>query len=386
MRETLILFFLIISYNFLLWYITFLDLSPVPLFPEDPYHVILVLSYNSVLFTSWLFGERQKSVLWIGYLFFFQIVGLSAYLGDLSVVVRDLPPVILTFALVVLFESPTEKELREIWKEREELLTEIGRVTKERERVEAHLRILEAEIEKLQKERAKKDADESTSKELEEKINKLQKELRDYKEKENRLLEANRKLFHLLETMQGEGSTANVKGELSSLRRERKRLIKELISLQELVDIYADENEKLKEESSLLRKEVEKLKLDMDKMRIELESSAGKDIKPLYKEVLESILRFKLSDRAVEELIKLPPDKRKFFLRELFRLSVREGKENLQPLATLPNVYKFRFSGGRIYLRRSKGMWEVVGILDSEDDKEKERYIRDVLSKIESRV
>jgi len=79
MREPLILLFLIISYNFILWLITDMGLSPIPLFPQDVHHIILVLSFNSVLYISWLFGERHRTVQWIGYLFFFQIVGLSFY-------------------------------------------------------------------------------------------------------------------------------------------------------------------------------------------------------------------------------------------------------------------------------------------------------------------
>ncbi len=379
MREALILFFLIFSYNFLLWYITTFDLSPVPLFPKDPYNLVFVLAYNSVLFISWLFGERHRSVQWIGYLFFFQIVALSVHFKDLSVITRDLSPVILTFALVALFESPTEKKLKETWRQREELLREIDRVRSERERVEVHLRMLRSEIEKL--EREKESSGSEALEELERRIGELQRELREYREKESRLLEANRKLFQLLEVVKGD-QTVGSREELSSLRRERKKLIKELVGLRELVDIYADENEKLKEENERLRSKLEELRKRLDRAEIELQSPRGRDVEEVYAEVLRSILKLEFSERALKELLKLPAEKRRLFLKELFRFSLREGKENIEPLSTLPNIYKLRFSGGRVYMRRSDGSWEVVGVLASEDDKEKERYIRDVLSKI----
>ncbi|MDQ7081890.1 MAG: hypothetical protein Q9N34_02005 [Aquificota bacterium] len=57
---------------------------PIPLYPDDPYNLVLVLAYNSVLYISWLFGERHRAVQWIGYLFFFQIVVLSVYFGNLE--------------------------------------------------------------------------------------------------------------------------------------------------------------------------------------------------------------------------------------------------------------------------------------------------------------
>jgi len=380
MREALILLFLIVSYNFLLWYITWMGFSPIPVFPQDPYNTVLVLSYNSALYVSWLFGERHRMVQWIGYLFVVQIIALSIYFEDLKIIVKDLSPVILTFALVVLFESPTEKKIKGIEKEREELLREIDRVRRERERVEVHLRMLRTEIEKLEKER--ETHEEKVSKELEEKLRKLQQELEEYKEKESRLLETNRKLFQLLDTMREDADPVGGREEISSLRRERKRLIKEIIGLQELVDLYADENEKLKEENRDLRKKIEELNIRIGKLELERAYDRG-DSRELYREFLEEILQIKFSERVVREFLRLPAQKRRLFFKELFRFSHREGQENVEPLATVPGVYKLRFSGGRIYLRRQGDSWEVVGLLDSEDDKDKERYIRNVLSKID---
>ncbi len=375
MREAFTLLFLIASYNFLLWYITWTGLSPIPLFPTDPHHVVLVLSYNSVLYVSWLFGERHRTVQWIGYLLVVQIIALSVYFEDLRIIVRDLSPVAFTIALVVLFESPTEKRIKSVEREREDLLKEIDRVRKERERVEVHLRMLRSEIEKLEREREK------GSKELEERLAQLQRELKEYKEKESRLLETNRKLFQLLEMMREDTEVVGSKEELVSLRKERKRLVREVIGLQELLDVYADENEKLKEENERLKKKLEELSIKLGKMEIEKEAP-GRDREP-YKEILEDLLRIRFSDRAVEELLKLPSEKRRVFLKELLKFSQREGQERVEPLSILPGIYKLRLSGGRVYLKRRNGSWEVVGVLGSEDDKEKDRYIRNVLSKID---
>jgi mRNA-degrading endonuclease RelE of RelBE toxin-antitoxin system len=382
MRSALTLLFLIISYNFLLWYITVFDMSPIPLFPEDVYNTVLVLSYNSVLFLSWLFGERHRAVQWIGYLFFIQIVALSVYFGNLEIIVRDLPPVILTFAFVVLFESPTERSIQEVFEERDNLLKEIDRVRRERERVEVHLRLLQEKIKRIEEER-KEALSEERSRELEERLKDLQRELESYREKEARLLEANRKLFQLLELVREEGEEEGGRKELVSLRKERKRLIKELLQLQELVDIYSDENEKLKEENRKLGELLRELKLKLETLELELENSKRGADKEHLRSVLRAVMGVELTPRALQELLRLPEDRKRLFVKEIIKLSERKGKEKVEPLSTLPSIFKLKLPGGRIYLKRTKGGWQVVGILDSEDDKEKDRYIRGVLSKIE---
>ena len=371
MREALTLLFLIVSYNFVLWYITEFGLSPVPLFPEDVDHRVLVLSYNSVLYLSWVFGERERIVQWMGYLFFVQIVALSFYFRNLEIIVRDLPPVIFTFMLVALFESPAEKERKIIEAEREELLREIDRVRRERVRTEIKLRDLEEEIRRLQKERKEGHED---------RIEDLQRQIKEYREKEARLIEANRKLFQLLDLLRTEGETTGGKEELINLRKERKRLIKELIQLQELVDIYADENEKLREENEKLRKRIGNLERKLADLEIRAESKQEPDARGAIKRLLEELFSLSFCDRAVEEFERLPPDKRRLFVRELLKVSSRGVKP--EPLTTARDVYKVRISGGRIYLRRRGKGWEVVGFLGSEDDKEKERYIKEVLSKM----
>ncbi len=384
MKNTLILLFLILSYNFLLWYITTSGLSPIPLFPQDIYNTMMVITYNSVLFIAWFFGERNRVFLWIGYLFFLQIVALSVVLGELRIVVQNLSPVILTFALIALFESPTEREIREIVNEREKLLREIDRILGKRKKIEASLVLLIREIQSLEKEREKAELSKQEKSELERKLVELQEEVRKLKDKEQRLLESNRKLFELLEHIkEGEGGGKR-KGELSSLRRERKKLIKEIIQNQELLSLYSQENEILKKEIDTLKQELQKVRreLEVSKLSREKDRSVNDRALNLLKDFLITAFGIEISDRVIRELMDMAPDRRRSFLKEISRLRERLEQGKLSPLATLPRVYKVRFSGGRLYVRRKGELWEVVGALDSEDDKDKDRYINEVLSKI----
>ncbi len=387
MKEALTLLFLIVSYNFLLWYITFFELTPIPFFPEDPEHVVLVLSYNSILYIAWLFGEREKVVQWLGYLFFVQIVALSIYFEDLSIIVRDLPPVILSFAITVLFESPKEKELKRIEQEREELLNELDKVKREKERVEVHLKLLTMKIKELEEEKEKLKEGDIRKEEIQKQIDKLKKELEEYKEKERRLLETNRRLFELLETLKVyQEPSSSKKKELANLRKERKKLIKEVVELQELISIYSEENEKLKEEIKVLKERTEKVEAENERLRSEIENlKRKKEISEGLKEVLKDILSIKVSEEVLRELSRLKGEERRRILREIVKLDMKEIKR-FETLSTASDIYKHRFSGGRIYLKRTDDGFEIIGFLTTEDDKEKDRYIREVLSKLSERT
>jgi len=355
MREALTLLFLITAYNLILWVLTHYEITPIPLFPTDMYQIVLVLSYNSVLYLSWLFGERYRTVQWMGYLFFFQIIALSLYFSDLEIIVRNLPPVLLTFAIVVLFESPTEKEIKQIEKERENLLIELDQIRKERESVGLRLRELEAQL---------KEVSESGETGLKERVEQLEKEIKELKEKERTLVDANRRLFQLLDMLRTEG-TASGKEELQSLRKERKKLIKELIQLQELTDLYTEENQNLKSRVENLKK------------------AKGKE-REAYREFLSLIPGVEFHERAVEEFMRLEENKKRSSLKELILFSQRGENKKLESITTLSGVYRLRFSGGRVYLKRNGRRWMVLGILPSEKDKDKDRYIREVLSKIDT--
>ena len=376
MREPLILLFLISSYNLLLWYITSKGLSPVPLFPEDPYQIVLVTSFNSVLYLAWLFGDRHRTVKWMGYLFFFQILALSTFLSDLEVIVRNLPPVLLSFMITVLFESPTEKDIRSIEEERELLLEEMERIRNERKAIEAHILLLKRELDRLRENQKESDR---------ERIAELEAQIKTYREKESRLLEANRRLFQFLELLradqrQGGGSEK----ELKNLRRERKKLIKELIQLQELASLYSEENKTLRDEKEELGKRVRELSEELALERLNADNIRKEESKITSRvgEILSLATGVDFMERAVEEFLSLDRKRKKAVIDTLasFKRGERKG---LHPLATISDVFRIRFSGGRIYLRRKGRKWVVVGILMREGDKDKERYIKEVLSKIE---
>ncbi len=372
MRSALTLLFLIVAYNFLLWYITYRGISPVQLFPQDPYHTILVLSFSSTLYVSWLFGERQGAVQWLGFLFFLQIIAMSLYFGDLAVIVKDLAPVTFTLALVALFESPTERRIKNTERERERLLEEIERVHLQREVVERKLRELTRRIVELEREKEEEDIKEERLKQMEEELEALKSQLNDYREKERRLLETNRRLFQLLENIRAEEGESPSRKELTSLRRERKKLIKEVLHFQELLELMSEENEALKDENRRLKEKLEKLRKKVSLLEMQSRGDMELRRRKIIREILESLTGLRFEDKAVEEFIKLPPDKKRNLIKEL----LRNPQEKIRPLATDANLYKLRFSGGRAYLRREGNGLKLVGILDSEEDKDKNLYIR----------
>ena len=389
MRNLFILLFLIISYNFLLFYITHTGLSPIPFFPKDPLNAIIVLSFNSVLFLAWLFGERHKLVTYLGYLFFVQILAISFIQKDPYVFVSDLVPVIFTLMLIVLFESPFEREQKLIREERNKLLEEIEKVDAERRKIEEkisefkrQLKILRNQIEEKEKELknavSKEDFErkEKELKELKERLEEYERDLKKQKEKEHKLLEANRKLFQMLEVLGKTEEKSKGSKEIKELRKERKKLIKEVLELQELLEIYEKENKELRENLEKTYDELKKVKEELEKEKLEKEKLEKEKRNKLevYEEILKLLFpKLIFTKKALEEFHSLDPQRKKTVIKEL--LTFRDDTK-LEPLSTLPNVYKLKFSGGRIYITREEDKWKVLGILDSEDDKEKELFIK----------
>ncbi len=399
MREAFILLFLIVAYNYILYYITWKELSIVPLFPKDPVNVIIVLSFNITLYLAWLFGERRRIVVALGYLFFFQISLLSFIYRDPYIFVSDLFPVILTFMFVVLFESPFEREKKRLEEEREKLLKELEKLSEERNEVEnkieefrKQINLLKIELKKREEElqKAKEQAvpkeelqkREKAVKELEEEIKKLEEELKKQREKENQLLQANRQLFQMLEVLGMEEEKRKGSKEVKELRKERKKLLKEVLELQQILELYDKENKSLRKELEEARQKIKELRKETGELQLKLEeaqrSSAKK--KEVYGEVLKILLpHVEFTKDALEEFIKLPPEKKRYALKELINLS---EKTKLEPLTTLPEVFKLKFPGGRIYLKRDSEKWKVVGVLGTEQDKEKERFIKALEDKL----
>ena len=393
MKEVLTLLFLICAYNYILYYITWKNLTVVPLFPTDPVNIIIVLSFNTTLFLAWFFGERRRIVVALGYLFFFQISLLSFIYRNSHIFVADLFPVILTFMFVVLFESPYEKEKKKLEKEREKLLYEIDKLSQERKEVEnrideyrkqinllkLELKERETELKKAKEREISKEEIEKREKaikELEEEIRRLEEELRKQREKENKLLQANRQLFQMLEILGMEEEKNRSSKEIRELRKERRKLLKEVLELQQILEIYDKENKSLREELEEAKKRISELKKTVEELNSKLRDKERNELKrkEIYTEILRTLLHHvELSDSAVEEFIKLPPEKKRYAVKELLNLS---DKTRLEPLSTISDVFKLKFPGGRIYLKRKERKWVVIGILGTEQDKEKDRFIR----------
>ena len=399
MREAFILLFLIVAYNYILYYITWKELSIVPLFPKDPVNVIIVLSFNITLYLAWLFGERRKIVVALGYLFFFQISLLSFIYRDPYIFVSDLFPVILTFMFVVLFESPFEREKKQLEEEREKLLKKLEELSRERKEVEdkieeyrkqigllkIELKQREEELQKAKEQSVPREEIEKREKavrELEEELKRLEEELRKQREKETQLLQANRQLFQMLEILGMEEEKKKGSKEVRELRKERKKLVKEVLELQQILDIYDRENKSLRKELEEAKQKIKELQREVGELQLKLEEAKRSSTKK--KEVYEEVFRVLLphvefTKEALEEFIKLPPEKKRYALKELINLS---DKTRLEPLTTLPEVFKLKFPGGRIYLKKVKEKWRVVGVLGTEQDKEKERFIKTLEDKL----
>lgn len=344
-REALKLLFLIVSYNFILHYLSlFFSLS---FFPHDLEGLLMVMSLNSALYLAWLFGYRERTVIWLAYVYLFQVMGLSLFREDYHTITKFLPSLLITLFLIWLFESPVERRTKKLEEERKKLEEELSknhseisgllermnllrqltqRLNIEKEMIEREYRRLReeelTEKERLEKERA----------ELMEKLEENQKRLKEYSERLERLTRINRELFEMLDTLQ-EREPKGGKDELSRLRQERKRLSKELIQLQELMEEFSREREELERDYENLRQNLEKeirekeaLKLEVENLRVQWE---GK--KEVYREMFESLLEnLELEERVVREFLHLNREARREFLRELFLLNMKDTRKGLR--------------------------------------------------------
>ncbi|HIQ48396.1 MAG TPA: hypothetical protein EYH58_02000 [Aquifex aeolicus] len=399
MREAFILLFLIVSYNYILYYITVNNLSSIPLFPTDTVNTIIVLSFNLALYIGWFFGERRRLVTTLGYLFFFQIVLLSILLKNPHIFIANTIPVIFTFMLVVLFESPFEKEKKRIEEEKKKLLDELEENKRKRVEIEEkinefkrNISLLKIQLEQKEKslkeaKRLKEDVKKIKEKEKEiaifkEKISKLEKELEKQREKETKLLEANRKLFQLLELLGKEEEKKKGSKEVKELRKERKKLIKEVLELQNLIDIYDKENRSLRKKVRDMQKKIEELQQKIERLELEKENLQRESYKKIevYGEFLKLLFPYiQFTEDSIRNFLKLDANRKRNILKEIEKL---KGNIKLEKLATDKNIYKLKFSGGRVYLKKEKEKWVVLGILGSEEDKDKARFIEALKDKL----
>ncbi len=399
MRESLKLLFLIVSYNFLLEYISSKVVLPVRFFPEDLQSFITLISFDSALYLAWLFGYRNSTVLWLAYLFFFQILGLSFITRSYTVIAEYTPSFLLTLIFLWLFESPTETNIRKLSEERKRLEEDLERNRKEFENIKEQVRLAEELISSLKREKeaveeklnqlkdfqtADRQALLKERDELIEKIRQTEMSLIEYRSRLERAVEANRKLFELLELLQRQEEKSQ-KGEIANLRKERKKLVKEVLELQSLLEISESEKDQLRMELSKLRSQFEALGKERDLLALDLEQLKKKVLSKadIYREVFSFILdNVEMEDRVLSEFMHLPLDKKREFIKELLILNMRDRGEPLENMKGLRNVFKLKPKGGRIYFTYGQNKrWRVIGLIASEDDKDKERYAKEVLVK-----
>jgi chromosome segregation ATPase len=216
--------------------------------------------------------------------------------------------------------------------------------------------------------------------ELIQRISQAQMHLNEYQSRLERLTEANRKLFEVIDLLQRQ-EEKNQKGEIAQLRRERKKLVKELLQLESTLEDCRRQNAQLKLELS----EFESIKREREILAIELQDLKKKQKTKgdIYKEVLNFLLEnIEMEDRAISEFIHLPIEKKREFVKELLILNMKERGESLENMKGLKNVFKLKPRGGRIYFTFGENRrWKVLGLIASEDDKDKEKYAKEILIK-----
>ncbi len=398
-REALKLLFLLVSYNFILHYIS--QYFSLPLFPSDAEGVLTLFAFSSALYLAWLTGYREKTVLWLAYLIFFQILGLALLRQNHEIVLEFGPSFLISIGLIWLFESPQEIRMKRLEEEKRRLEEEIDknslevqklreqiglsqelieRLMRDKERVEAELRSIK------ENESVKREELEREKEKLSQRLEEAQKKLSEYMERLNSLSEVNRGLFEMLSEIQ-EKEPKGGKEELARLRQERKKLSKELIQLQELVEDFCKENERLNRKVEELMQSLEVERRTRQRLEVELENLRKETIgvKELYREVFEWLFEnIETEDRALEEFIRLDRSLKREFIRELLLLDMKDRNERFEKLRGR-DVFKLKPMGGRIYFTfGDKKRWKVLGFLEGEDDKVKDRYIRELLVKYKS--
>ncbi len=399
-REALKLLFLIVSYNFILHYLS--TLTPVLLFPLQLEGILMVVSFTSALYLSWLFGYREKTVIWLAYVSLFQIIGLSIAREDYEVITQFIPSLLLTLSIIWLFESPVERKTKKLEEERRRLEEELSKNDAElrglveqinllrelTERVSREKEIIENEFKKLREEElTEKEKLEREREILAQKLQENQRKLTEYTERLERLTKINRELFQMLEAMQETEPKAD-KEEVSKLRRDRKRLSKELISMQEFLEELSKENTRISQKYEDLLQKFEIEKREREKLQLQVESllKQVESKKQIYEDLLSTLFEnVEFEERAVREFLELNKEAKGEFLKELMLLNMKDIDERFENLKGYKNIFKLKPMGGRIYFTFGEGKrWKVLGMLWGEDDKSKDRYIKELLIKYKS--
>ncbi|MFN4320144.1 MAG: hypothetical protein ACK4FY_06740 [Aquificaceae bacterium] len=396
-REALKLLFLITAYNFILHYLS--SFLPFDLFPTSLEGMLMVLSIVSALYLAWLFGYREKTVIWLAYVSFFQMAGFSLIREDYSLITQFIPPLLITVLLIWLFESPVEKRMRELEENRKRLEEELLRNQEELSRLTEQINLLkeltanlskekeaiERRLERLKEEESiERQALEREKEELSKRLAENHKKIQEYVDRLERLTRVNRELFEMLEIAQ-EKEPKGGKEELSRLRQERKRLSKELIQLQELLEELSKENMELNKKYEEVRQALLKERKEKELLKLEVENikRSSQGTKEVYEEIFEIFFdKVEFEERAIKEFMELNYEAKKEFIKELFLLNMKGYEDKFENMKGYKNIFKLKPAGGRIYFTFGDNKrWKVLGMLWGEDNKTKSRYVREILVK-----
>jgi len=362
-------------------------------FPASKLEVLFFITYVIFAVLAWLLGERRKTFLVFAYFITFQVIGLAVILKDFSLIPRILIPLLLVYLTLFLFKSPAEFVRDKRIKKYREVLNQLKNLKGKLKTYESNLRILKEEYKNLLKEREnlKRIYEQEKVRPLEELLEKKEQLLREHElkiaeleEKIANLRRNNEELWNILEELD---KGISPKEELKRLRKEKKKLIKENRELRKELETLREELRKKTEEEINLGKEIAALSEKVESLQAELERYRGEVSN------LENLLRRKITDflnnlfervvltpRALADLEALSEEflgRALRVLRKLDRIENPTGKRFETLELKGKTIFKYKLSGGRIYFTLEEGKYKVLGVLEGEDDKLKNRFIRE---------
>ncbi len=369
-----------------------------PVYPSNPLEVLLVYTFTGFVLLGWLLGERKKFFLVVAYFVTFQILGLAIITEDPFAVSRILSPIFFTYLPLFLFKSPTEFHREVIERHQKTLLKELEHSRQKLEEYENLLKDLNEEYRRLLKEKEELESllKETDLKELRKLVEEKENLLKDYKrkiqnleEKLEKLRENNRQLWELLEETTYETyDQKSLRAKLTETRRELRHKKREL-------DNCLKDLQKSKEEIRLLEEELERAERNLNGCLEERETLKGKletktkefeKLLSAYEKDLGTYLNFlfeklSFSPKALVDLSELSDNVKQNLFKFLRRFDQNPDGVRMETLETSKEkIYRARFSGGRLYLTKKGNKWEIVGILEGEDEKSKDRFIRERFS------
>jgi len=370
----------------------------LPTYPNTGFETILVYTLIGFVILGWFLGERKRFFLVISYFVTFQIIGLALIEKDWEVLPRVLTPVFFTYLTLFLFKSPTEFEIELEEKRRQKILKELSTTKEKLKHYEFLLKEIKQQYEKTLKEKneLEKLLRENPIDELQKILKEKEALLSDYRSKMEklqhsleRLKENNRQLWELLEEVSTERGGENklkeklreVRKELKSCLKDIKRLQKKLKECNEYSSFLEVENNRLTEQNRNFKNELQRFKEENEKLIKEVER-LKETLKVNFIRYLNRIFdNFQFTTQALKDLTSLEGKTLQNLFKHLKKIDRNPELLQLEKLEVPnENIFRVRFPGGRLFLKRTNKGLNIVGILEGEDSKTKDRFIRERFS------